>query len=311
MSLHILYDSGFECIRVFKDRKDARIPFVGHRNIRYKSPEYFDLVDSTQSNGGGVFFSVNQTDGVGARNENIVRIRSYFVDIDGLNANTKNASLLQLITAPLQPSAIVETKNGLHAYWYANEQTPVDQLAFAQVQRGLITYFGGDKSVVDVARVLRMPETWHLKDPEAPYLVRVVHQLPEHQTPYYTRKELLAAYPSVEQKKFVPPPQTTQSRQSIPGDWGRIVRGLERWNAQPGERNRIIMLAAGAAIWCGVNANEFKTQLTRIAAIWGLERNIEEEVDRITRWAYGKNTPLHPAVLRSAGVPVTWGERKR
>lgn len=296
--LHIM--GGLECIRVFGDHPESSPPFVGHKHIEYGSREWHRTVKRSQDAGAGVFFSVNGTDGKGARSYNINRVRTYYVDVDALE--DKGPTLERMITAPLKPSAIVETKNGVHAYWYAKHQTPVDHAGYQRVQKGLIKYFGGDKSVKDIARVLRVPGTYHLKDPEHPFLVRIVHQLSEEQTPYYTPDELLASYPAP-----VEAPLPPVRIEKLPGAWGKVLEDLERWDPVPGERNHVMLLCAGVAISYGVDQNEFVDTMYPIASTWNTGRNVLGELRRVARWAYERGNPIPAFVLRKKGVPIRRG----
>jgi len=295
MSLHIM--GGKESIRVFADHKNAKPPFIGHKHVEYGSREYHRLVESAQDAGAGVYFSVNATDGRGAKQENIVRTRTYYVDIDGLK--DKTPALEALITARLKPSAIVETKNGVHAYWYARTQTPVNLAQYKKVQLGLIKAFNGDRSAKDIARVLRVPDTWHLKDPDDPFLVRIVHQLPEHETPYYDANDLLAVYPAPQQ-----PPRRHVRVQRNPNRWDAFLEDLNSWTPIPGERNNVMLLSAGVAIAYGVPQDEFVYSMLPICETWNTGRNVHNELRRVANWAYQRGTPIHPAALKARGVPV-------
>lgn len=298
MSLHIL--KGKSSFRFFADHKQASLPFVGHVHLEYRSDDYNELVEKMQAAGAGVYFSVNETDGKGAKAENIIGVRSYYVDIDGLT--DKGPVLEQLITATLKPSAIVETKNGVHAYWYAEERTPVNYEQYRRVQLGLIKAFNGDTSAKDIARVLRVPGTMHLKDPSDPFQVRVVHQLPESETPYYTAQSLLYRYPSPKQKKYEP----IRVRQS-PRAWSMFLEDLNRWDPIPGERNNVMLLCAGVAIAFGVSEDEYVDTMHPIVETWNTGRNVKGELRRVARWAYSRGNPIPAKVLKSRGVPVRRG----
>lgn len=296
--LHIM--GGLECIRVFGDHPKASPPFVGHRHVEYGSDEWDDIITRSQAGGAGVFFSVNRTDGKGARSYNIAGVRTYYVDVDGLR--DKGPTLEAMITAPLKPSAIVETRNGVHAYWYAKSQVPVDHAEYQRVQKGLIKHFDADKSVKDIARVLRVPGTLHLKDPENPFTVRIVHQLSEGLTPYYTAEQLLEVYPSPEPEPL-PPVQISRR----PGAWGKVLEDLERWDPVPGERNQVMLLCAGVAISYGVGQDEFVDTMYPIASTWNTGRNVLSELRRVARWAYERGNPIPAFVLRRKGVPIRRG----
>lgn len=296
MSLHIF--GGIESVRFFADNKSFKVPFVGHKHIKYGTKQFWDTIKKMQASGAGAFITVNGTDGVGAKAENIVRVRTYYVDIDGLE--DKTPALEALITAPLKPSAIVETKNGVHAYWYAKDQTPVNHTEYRQVQTGLVKFFNGDMSARDIARVLRIPDTWHLKD--EPYLVRVVHQLPESQTPYYTAAELLRYYPAPEQREKI----RVRKVQS-PRSWDIFLSDLAGWEPVQGERNSVMLLCAGVAIAYGVSEDDFIDTMYPIVKTWNTGRNERGELTRVAKWAYEKGNPISPTVLRKRGVPIRGG----
>ncbi|MBD2870834.1 DNA-primase RepB domain-containing protein [Paenibacillus arenilitoris] len=67
---------------------------------------------------------------------------------------------------------IVETGNGFHVYW-AIEGGSLAK--FVPLQQALAARFGGDPLITNLKRVMRIPGFYHMKDPKAPYLVRVVH----------------------------------------------------------------------------------------------------------------------------------------
>lgn len=291
---------GMESIRVFADHKNAKPGFVGHRNVEYGSASYYKLIRSAQSNGCGVFFSVNRTDGRGAKAENIKQVRTYYVDIDGLEDKTD--ALLMLMTAELKPSAIVETKNGVHAYWYAQQRTGVRFDEYARVQKGLINSFNGDKSAKDISRVLRIPGTMHLKDPAKPYEVRLIHQPPLSETPFYTADEILAVYPAPREFKT----EVIKVTES-PAAWKMILEDLSAWSPVPGERNATMLLCAGVAIRYGVSREDYITDMLDIVKTWHIGRNELAELRRVADWAYARGNAIPAKVLKSKGIPIRRG----
>jgi len=296
MSLHIY--GGLECLRFFPDGKDAKSSFVGFRHVEYDSPDWHALIGKMQENGLGAFVNVNGTDGRGAKAENINRVRAYYVDIDGLTV--KDDALMKLITAPLPPSAIVETKNGLHAYWFAKNQKPVDYSEYRDVQDGLVIAFGGDRSAKDIARVLRLPGSLHLKG--EPFEVRVVHQLPKGEAPYYEASQLLAHYPAPKRKELLDVPIVNDSN-----SWSMFLEDLSRWIPSSGDRNMVMLLSAGVAIKYGVDERTFVGSVYPIVKEWGLQRNVMGELRRVADWAYAKGNPIPAKALRSRGVPIREG----
>ena len=71
------------------------------------------------------------------------------------------------------PSAIVQSKNGKHIYWFLQPGVcPVEQ--FTTYQKMLINLTGGDEVIHDLPRVMRLPGFNHMKDPSDPYMVQLL-----------------------------------------------------------------------------------------------------------------------------------------
>lgn len=148
-----------------------------------------------QESGYGIFFTVNGFTGGKRTNETLTNINAFFADIDypdKINKTPqkiqqyKNDLLMDLIEADLPiPSVIVETKNGLHVYWmleqpiFLNELNPDQQnnlrVQYREIEEAILKRFDGDPGAKDAARVLRLPDTLHQKDPKDPFMVKVVH----------------------------------------------------------------------------------------------------------------------------------------
>lgn len=155
--------------QTFSDRKPkGRDPLarVLHGTLDEHTPELIQLNEA----GAGVFFMVNEGDGIihkGKKTcrvtENVVAVRALFVDLDG-------APLQPLIECPLPPKIIVESSPGhYHGYWPG---IPCSLEAFAPSQVGLARRFGGDESVADLPRVLRLPGFLHQKG--EPFMTRLI-----------------------------------------------------------------------------------------------------------------------------------------
>jgi len=139
-------------------RKDQSLARVFHGTLE----EHAKTLTMLQARGAGVFVTVNETDGKGRKAENISRVRASFLDLDG--------APLDPVRVWEEPHIICETSPGrYHTFWLVDD-CPLE--AFRQVQKDLIQTFGGDKSVHDLPRVMRLPGFWHLKDD--PYMVRMI-----------------------------------------------------------------------------------------------------------------------------------------
>jgi hypothetical protein len=116
----------------------------------------------------GVFVAVNETDLKGRGTKNVLRVRSLFADADGPE-QVENCEAA-LTAAGVVPSVIVRTGRGAHYYFFVDD-VPCHE--FSQYQQLLIHRLGTDPSIKDLPRVMRLPGTLHLKDPNNPRLVRL------------------------------------------------------------------------------------------------------------------------------------------
>ncbi len=161
-------DGSLLTFQTFSDAKDAkdengRDPLAGviHGSI----DERWRTLSELNARGAGIFVTVNQTDGRGRTARNVVRVRAYFVDLD-------KAPLEPVLSDPRPPHIVVESSPGkYHAYWLV-AGAPLDERDFKARQKRLIEQFGGDTSVHDLPRVLRLPGFLHQKG--KPFLSRVI-----------------------------------------------------------------------------------------------------------------------------------------
>lgn len=154
---------------------------------RHGSLEQLDreLTNWNQS-GFGIAVCINETDGLGRSKENIKRIRALWLDDDGV-AKTD---------FPLEPSMVVQTSHvrlskRYHYYWLVEDGWLADEQGqndFRVVMQALADRFGGDKSAIDISRVLRLPGFNHVKS--EPQLVKLIHDGGTR----YSRQQLLHAF---------------------------------------------------------------------------------------------------------------------
>jgi hypothetical protein len=126
------------------------------------------------SKGAGVFVTINATDGIGRKAENIRRIRAAFADLDG-------APLAPVLKGKLPPHIIVKSSPGkFHVYWRVEGMALQD---FSAVQKAIIRRFDSDPTIHDLPRVMRLPGFFHCK--REPFLIRMMSTL---DTPPYAAK---------------------------------------------------------------------------------------------------------------------------
>lgn len=141
---------------------DKNLVRVLHGPLNQHAEELHRLNDR----GAGVFFVVNETDGVGIKKDNITAVRGVFADLDG-------APLEPVLEYILPPHLVVETSPGkFHAYWRVHLPLQL----FTGVQKTIAARFNSDPSICNLNRVMRMPGFWHRK--ATPFLSRIIQDVP-------------------------------------------------------------------------------------------------------------------------------------
>lgn len=124
--------------------------------------EQEDWLQSRNSRRCGVYMMINVGDGKGRKAPNVVRIRAVFLDTDG-------APPEPAVTA-LTPHMVIESSPGrYHLYWLVVD-CQLEQ--FPGLQKAVALRFGGDTTVHDLCRVMRVPGFYHHK--KEAFLTRIV-----------------------------------------------------------------------------------------------------------------------------------------
>lgn len=164
-----------------------------------------EQLTSLNAQGAGVFLMVNEGDGQGRKNENVVRVRTFCADFDG-------AALPG--DWPLEPSLIVETSPGkFHAYWFlaAGNDVLLSNDTWNAQQKHIARLVGAQENdATGLCRVMRVPGFLHQKN--APFLSRIVASTGLR----YDLTDIQAAFP-------VPRPQkpTPRQKKPVPASTGR------------------------------------------------------------------------------------------
>ena len=168
------------------DEKDVvRQKFVG------SIEEISARADALVAEGFNAFFAMakfgNPKDG--RTTNNAISLKSFYIDLDCgpgkpyVDINTGLVALRSFCkTTGLPRPTIVKSGLGAHVYWVLDAAIPrkewkpyADRLKELCVEHG----FDVDPAVTgEAARVLRVPETYHVKDPTNPILVEVLHTAP-------------------------------------------------------------------------------------------------------------------------------------
>lgn len=101
--------------------------------------------------------------------EQIDTFKFVFVDMD-LKANTypsKQAFLETLQSFKLTPTYVIDSGNGVHAYWNVHD---LDAVSYLKLQRRLMRFFSTDEAVCKILQLMRVPGTFNNKEQGKPKL---------------------------------------------------------------------------------------------------------------------------------------------
>jgi AAA domain/RepB DNA-primase N-terminal domain/Primase C terminal 2 (PriCT-2) len=145
-----------------KERKNKKLARVIHGTLA----ERWEELRRLNAQGAGIFVTINETDLKGRSAENIIRIRSLFIDLDGAPLEPVIAD--SLLT---HPHIISESSPGKWQCFHLMKGVKKEN--FKALQLELASRFHGDPLVHDLPRVMRLPGFFHQKNPQAPHLVRI------------------------------------------------------------------------------------------------------------------------------------------
>lgn len=152
--------------------------------------QHRDELIALNQQGAGIFVMVNAGDGNGRRTENVIGIRAIWRDLDQPVA----------VKPPFEPHMVVETSGGkFHEYYLLTSEFSFDE--HTSIMGLMVNQYGSDKNAKDLARVLRVPGFYHLKNPETPVLVRLAAVSDQ---PPYGRQNLMDIFTKHHQQASPP-----------------------------------------------------------------------------------------------------------
>jgi hypothetical protein len=107
----------------------------------------------------GVFFTVSvlQPDAASRTKANVAEVRALHVDIDDKDITEPRAAVLERLNdLALPPTIIVNSGNGLHAYWALAQPVTCGFDRVEVVLRDLCDVVGGDPHCAELARLMRL-----------------------------------------------------------------------------------------------------------------------------------------------------------
>lgn len=165
--------------QTFDDLKDSKRSSL-IRGLIGTLDQHFDELIQLNNKGAGIFVCVNRTAGSKRDAKSIVKVRAVFADKDDGNFDM----------FPIEPSILVQTKNGQHAYWITDE---VSNDEFTGIQKSIINTLKTDISIHDLPRVMRLPGFFHKKNPNNIHFVTVL----KNDGFEYSLNELATAFPKI------------------------------------------------------------------------------------------------------------------
>ena len=150
--------------KFFNNNNNSIKDFISYASLR--QDEYKD----------GVFIAVNESDGKGRKKENIIGVNALYAELD-YSSDNRSEMISKLMALDIPPNMIVASKNGPHTYWVVSD---IDLNEFESYQHGLYGYlhdngFTPDPKSINISRLLRVPGFYHLKNPNDPFKINLVH----------------------------------------------------------------------------------------------------------------------------------------
>lgn len=192
---------GFIELRILEDRKGGRLL------ARRWYPDATALIDIlpkmtayTEENHAGIFFGVlpRRADGVGKAHDALPGFATW-TDLDFRDYQEGEGECIKKLNHfPLDPTALVRSGHGLHAYWFFKE--PEEPHVLVELSARLASFLGGDH-VADAARILRMPGTTNCKNPKEPLPVVIESMDLDRRYITYDLDDFLPSLPAESQRQ--------------------------------------------------------------------------------------------------------------
>jgi hypothetical protein len=114
-------------------------------------------IETNQRAGRGVYFVVN---GGGHKDSDVTVGRAIFCEHDNLDKQTQR-DLWKNLNLP-EPTFQVDTGGkSIHSYWVFTQPIPIAD--WCELQRNLLEYVDGDRSIKNPSRVMRLAGCWHIR----------------------------------------------------------------------------------------------------------------------------------------------------
>lgn len=213
-----LTDSFIE-LRCIRPPKDIVSDFYGSiKDVINEMPQ-----DIAECKGYNVYFGVCLRSKREGNKDAVKQVKFLWADIDWKDyAGGQEEALSRLKEFPLKPTAIVCSGHGYQPYWCLKEVVTTnssdDVVRVESFLKRLAIALGADSNAAEIARVLRLPGTYNLKDPSVPVPVSIL-QLEED-----------LKYSLSDFEPFLPVLSTSPKSTNPPGWISQVLNELKEGN---------------------------------------------------------------------------------
>ena len=146
-------------------------------------------IEAYQRQGRGAYFVIN---GGGHKNEDVAVGRAIFIEHDNLDKEIQ-VELWKTLDLP-EPTFQIDTGGkSIHSYWVFDQ--PIEIEKWCELQRDLLEFADGDRSIKNPARVMRLAGAWHISFDESGSPVYKQSQIIFESDKVYTYEQLRTAIP--------------------------------------------------------------------------------------------------------------------
>jgi Protein of unknown function (DUF3987) len=245
---------------------DSEKPVFADCVLHQKITEIFlkstlkNLMDKASSEGKGLFLNTLSTDHSGKRTgANCIDPLAIIADYDYGTEPPTDDQLIRL-GLPL-PTVRVKSGRGHHLWWFLKEESCTKEKR-NQICWEIAKSTGGDEQMKSDARLLRLPGSIHLKDPENPKLVYIIEKNYERRYSFSDFETFLSKLPpkskSSSQPKNRQRPLNSNAIFPIPIErcLSNAHRGLLTTGVNEGSRNQTAISLAKDLLGCTTRLEE-------------------------------------------------------
>jgi hypothetical protein len=241
--------------------------------------EHAAVLSRLNREGACIAVAVNRLRGRRRLLEEVVSVRSLFIDCDGPRRRPLACAT----------SISVQSRAGRHHYWLLRQ--PMPPHVFADTQRLLASYYGTDAMVCDPTRVMRLPGFDHCKGER--FRVRLLRA---DGTITYELDELLALHPIVEGEVGARPDAAGKPQNGA-------ADAFRRWAAVAprlvGARNATAFAMAAEGLRSGLASSQVAAEVRSYCERSGIPREAEAILRSAARYVRRRPTTLrHPSGSR-------------